>query len=264
MIIDTHAHLNFIEFNNDREELIDKLIKSNYQIINIGTNKESSRECVSLSRHGVYASVGLHPLNVESKLKIKGEIEKKEDNFDYDYYKKLSENNGVVAIGEAGLDYWYKPKGTARKEEYISKQKEVLEKQLDLAKEVNLPIIIHCRSAFDDLIEILSRKNIPGVVHCFTGTKENAEKLLKLGYYFGINGIIFKVDLKDSIKAIPLERMLLETDCPYLSPPNFEERNCPFSIDLIIDEISRIKGVSRKEIIDKTTINAKNLFKIDY
>jgi TatD DNase family protein len=262
MIIDTHAHLNFFEFDNDRDELIKELIKKDYQIINVGTNIESSRECVSLARDGVYASVGLHPLNIESNLKIKGEAEKKEENFDYDYYKKLSQKEGVVAIGEAGLDYWYKPKGAKRREEYINKQKEIFENQLDLAKEVNLPIVIHCRSAFNDLIEILSIKNVPGVIHCFTGTKEDVDKLLELGYYFGINGIIFKVDLDESIKAIPLEKMLLETDCPYLSPPNFEERNNPFSIDLIIDEISRIKGISKEEIIEKTTQNAKKLFKI--
>lgn len=262
MIIDTHAHLNFLEFDNDREELIKKLIENNYQVINIGTNKESSKKCISLSRGGVYASVGLHPLNIQSTLKLKDDFDKKEDDFDYDYYKELSRDKNVVAIGEIGLDYWYKPKGKAKREEYVNKQKEIFEKQLDLAKEVNLPIVVHCRNAFDDLIDILSRKNIPGVIHCFTGNKDNVESLLELGYFFGINGIIFKVNLDDSIRAIPLEKMLLETDCPYLSPPNFEERNNPFSIELIIDEISKIKGISREEIIEKTTQNAKNLFRI--
>jgi TatD DNase family protein len=260
MIIDTHAHLNFLEFDNDREELIKKLIENNYQVINIGTNKESSKKCISLSRGGVYASVGLHPLNIQSTLKLKDDLDKKEDDFDYNYYKELSQDKNVVAIGEVGLDYWYRPKGKAKREEYINKQKEIFEKQLDLAKEVNLPIVVHCRNAFDDLIDILSRKNIPGVIHCFTGNKDNVESLLELGYFFGINGIIFKVNLDDSIRAIPLEKMLLETDCPYLSPPNFEERNNPFSIELIIDEISKIKGISREEIIEKTTQNAKNLF----
>ncbi len=218
MIIDTHAHLNFPEFDDDREELIKRLVEGNYQIINVGTNKESSQKGISLSRDGLYATVGLHPLEIE-------------DSFDYDYYKNLAQKDGVVAIGEIGLDYWYKPKGKARREEYKKKQKEIFEKQLDLAKEINLPIIVHCRNAFDDLIEILSKKNIRGVVHCFTGTKEDIDKLLELGYYFGINGIIFKINLEESIKAIPLERILLETDCPYLSPPNFEERNNPFSIN---------------------------------
>jgi TatD DNase family protein len=193
---------------------------------------------------------------------LKDDFDKKEDDFDYDYYKELSQDKNVVAIGEIGLDYWHKPKGKAKREEYINKQKEIFEKQLDLAKEVNLPIVVHCRNAFDDLINILSRKNIPGVIHCFTGNKDNVESLLELGYFFGINGIIFKVNLDDSIRAIPLEKMLLETDCPYLSPPNFEERNNPFSIELIIDEISKIKGISREEIIEKTTQNAKNLFRI--
>lgn len=249
MIIDTHAHLNFPEFDDDREELIKRLVEGNYQIINVGTNKESSQKGISLSRDGLYATVGLHPLEIE-------------DSFDYDYYKNLAQKDGVVAIGEIGLDYWYKPKGKARREEYKKKQKEIFEKQLDLAKEINLPIIVHCRNAFDDLIEILSKKNIRGVVHCFTGTKEDIDKLLELGYYFGINGIIFKINLEESIKAIPLERILLETDCPYLSPPNFEERNNPFSINLIIDEISRIKNVSKEGIIEKTTQNAKELFGI--
>ena len=249
MIIDTHAHLNFPEFDDDREELIKRLVEGNYQIINVGTNKESSKKGISLLRDGIYATVGLHPLNIE-------------DSFDYDYYKNLAQKDGVVAVGEIGLDYWYKPKGKARREEYKKKQKKIFEKQLDLAKEINLPIIVHCRNAFVDLIEILSKKNIRGVVHCFTGTKEDVDKLLELGYYFGINGIIFKINLEESIKAIPLERILLETDCPYLSPPNFEERNNPFSINLIIDEISRIKNVSKEEIIEKTTQNAKNLFRI--
>jgi TatD DNase family protein len=193
---------------------------------------------------------------------LKDDFDKKEDDFDYNYYKELSQDKNVVAIGEIGLDYWYRPKGKAKREEYVNKQKEIFEKQLDLAKEVNLPIVVHCRNAFDDLIDILSRKNIPGVIHCFTGNKDNVESLLELGYFFGINGIIFKVNLDDSIRAIPLEKMLLETDCPYLSPPNFEERNNPFSIELIIDEISKIKGISREEIIEKTTQNAKNLFRI--
>ena len=258
MIIDTHAHLNFLEFDNDREELIKKLIENNYQVINIGTNKESSKKCISLARNCAYASVGLHPLNIQSTLKLKDDFDKKEDDFDYDYYKELSRDKNVVAIGEAGLDYWYKPKGKAKREEYVNKQKEIFEKQLDLAKEVNLPIVVHCRNAFDDLIDILSRKNIPGVIHCFTGNKDNVESLLELGYFFGINGIIFKVNLDDSIRAIPLEKMLLETDCPYLSPPNFEERNNPFSIELIIDEISKIKGISREEIIEYPTATPNN------
>ena len=196
MIIDTHAHLNFPEFDKDRDALIKDLIKKDYQIINVGTNIESSKECVDLAeKYGLYASVGLHPLNIESNLKIKGETEKKESIFDYDEYKKLAQSKNVVAIGEIGLDYWYKPKGKARRLEFIEKQKTFFINQLDLAEELNLPVIIHCRMAFDDLIEILSKRNLRGVIHCFTGTVEQAKQLLSLGYYIGINGIIFKMDL---------------------------------------------------------------------
>jgi TatD DNase family protein len=261
MIIDTHAHLNFPEFDKDRDALIKDLIKKDYQIINVGTNIESSKECVDLAeKYGLYASVGLHPLNIESNLKIKGETEKKESIFDYDEYKKLAQSKNVVAIGEIGLDYWYKPKGKARRLEFIEKQKTFFINQLDLAEELNLPVIIHCRMAFDDLIEILSKRNLRGVIHCFTGTVEQAKQLLSLGYYIGINGIIFKMDLKDVIQFVPMDKILIETDCPYLSPLSFEERNNPFLLELIAEEIGRIKGVTREDIFKYTFMNACSLF----
>ncbi|MDD3386728.1 MAG: TatD family hydrolase [Candidatus Pacebacteria bacterium] len=263
MIIDTHAHLNFSEFNKDRDLLIKDLIKKDYQIINVGTNIESSKECVKLAeKYGFYASVGLHPLNIESSLKIKGEAEKKESVFDYNTYKKLSQSKSVVAIGEIGLDYWYKPKGKDRRAEFIEKQKAFFINQIDLAEELNLPLIIHCRMAFNDLIEILSKRNTKGVIHCFTGTVEQAKELLSLGYYIGINGIIFKMDLKDVIQFVPIDKILIETDCPYLSPPDFEERNNPFSLELIAEEIGRIKNISKEEVIIKTADNAKSIFNL--
>lgn len=260
MIIDTHAHLNFLEFDHDREDLIKKCLKNGYNIINVGTNKESSEKCIKIAENyeeGVFASVGLHPSNI---LKNKDSFEKEEEFFDYDYYKKLASSPKVVAIGETGLDYWYKPKSKTKREEFFKKQKNIFQEQLNLAKELDLPVIIHCRSAFEDLFNIISKQK--GVVHCFTGNKEDAEKLLSLGYYLGLNGIIFKIDMDDVIKSIPLEKILLETDCPYLSPPSFEERNNPFSIGLIIEKISRVKGVSREEIMEITTQNAKKLFNI--
>lgn len=263
MIIDTHAHLNYFEFDSDREELIQKCLDKGYKIINVGTNIESSEKCIEISslfKEGVFSAVGLHPSNIVSSLK--GSFEKREDFFDYDYYKKLANFSKVVAIGEIGLDYWYRPKGKNKRIDFISKQKEIFQKQIDLAKELNLPIIIHCRSAFEDLIEILSSRKTRGVIHCFTGTKEEAKKLLDLGYYLGFNGIIFKVDLLEVLKMIPIERVLLETDCPYLSPPNFEERNNPLSLSIIVEEISKIKNISPEFIMEKTTLNAEKLFKI--
>lgn len=269
MIFDTHAHLNFSEFDKDRDELIKKCFDSKIGMINVGTNFRSSENCIKIAEEhsGIFASIGLHPINIASdffKSKECSQIAEGflEDGFDYDKYRELAKSKKVVAIGECGLDYWYRPKGTAKRELFKEEQRKVFIKQLDLAEELSLPVIIHSRLAFDDLFSILSKRKIKGVLHCFTGTKEDAERFLSLGLYFGINGIIFKMDLEEAIKSIPLERILLETDCPYLSPPMFEERNSPLSLKYIIEEISRIKRVSVKEIEETTYKNAKELFNI--
>jgi TatD DNase family protein len=193
MIFDTHAHLNFFEFEKDKDEVIEKCLKEGIGMINIGTNLKSSKKAIEIAKNhpNVFASIGLHPLNVDSEfLKNKGysgEIESfLEKDFDYDSYKSLMDEK-VVAIGEIGLDYWYRPKGTAKKELFKQEQKRIFERQLDLAEELNLPVIIHCRSAFGDLYEIVSKRKIKGVLHCFTGTKEDAEKFLALGLHIGIN-----------------------------------------------------------------------------
>ena len=268
MIFDTHAHLNFFEFEKDREEVIEKCLKREIGMINVGTNLKSSKKAVEMaeSHEGVFASVGLHPLNIDSEFfknkgysgEAEGFLEK---DFDYDEYKSLKTKK-VVAVGEIGLDYWYKPKGTGKKESFKREQKRIFERQLDLAEELNLPAIIHCRSAFDDLYEILSKRKVRGVLHCFTGTKEEADRFISLGLYIGINGIIFKVDLEEVIREIPLDRILVETDCPYLSPPGFGERNDPLALNHIIEEIAGIKGVKAEEVGKTTAQNAEELFNI--
>ncbi|MFZ3057672.1 MAG: TatD family hydrolase [Minisyncoccales bacterium] len=266
MIFDTHTHLNFSEFDKDRDELIKKILNSEIGIINVGTNFKSSEKGINIANEyeDVFASVGLHPLNIaydssESKEYFETEEEFLEDGFDYEKYKELAKSKKVVAVGECGLDYYHKPKGVEGFEEV---QKRVFEKHLDLAKELDLPIILHCRNAFDDTYEIISKKNNKGVLHCFTGTKEEVERFSALGFYFGITGIIFKTDMEEAIKIIPMDRILLETDCPYLSPPKFEERNNPLSLKYVIEELARIKGVSIKEIEEITRQNTKDLFNI--
>jgi TatD DNase family protein len=248
-MIDTHAHLNFSQFDKDRKEVISECLENNISIINVGTDYQSSQEVIEMAKEyeaGVYASIGLHPLDAEQ-------------DFDYGKYKDL--NNGkVAAVGETGLDYWYKPKGKAKRESYKEKQKEVFLKQIVLAEELNLPLIIHCRVAFDDVYEILKQKKLKGVLHCFTGILSDLERFLALGYFIGINGIIFKMDLKEVIEKIPLDRILLETDCPFLPPPGFDQRNSPLSLEYIGEEVARIKGVSLKEVLEKTEDNARVLF----
>lgn len=247
-MIDTHAHLNVSQFDKDRKDIIFKCLSNNVSIINIGIDYQSSCDAIEIAKeYNLYASIGLHPLDITN------------EDFDYDKYKELVCDK-VVAIGETGLDYWHKPKGAAKRELYKNKQKEVFIKQVDLACELSLPLIIHCRVAFDDMYDILKTKNIKGVIHSFTGNIDDLERFLSLGYYIGINGIIFKMDLKSVIEKIPMDRLLLETDCPFLSPPGFEERNNPLSLEITAREIARIKDVSFKELIEKTDKNSLQLF----
>jgi len=172
----------------------------------------------------------------------------------------------VVAIGEIGLDYYRKPKTKRRLEEFKNKQKEIFLKQIELAQELNLPVIFHCRMAHQEMIEILKQKivnnkqKIKGVVHCFTGTYQQAEEYLKMGFFLGFNGIIFKLNLDDIIKKIPLDKILIETDCPYLAPPGYKERNDPMSLPLIAKKIAQVKSLDFREVLQRTENNAYTLF----
>jgi len=252
ILIDTHAHVNFSAYKLDADEVIRRSLDSDTWIINVGSQYSTGKRAVELAekdKEGVYAAVGLHPIYAQ-------------DGFDYKKYKQLAQSPGVVAIGEIGLDY---------KEEYAAfkeKQKEVFLKQLELAQELHLPIIFHCRMAHKDLIEILNEQKtanneqLKGVVHCFTGSWAQAEKYLEMGLYLGFNGIIFKMSLDDIIKKTPLDKILIETDCPYLTPSQVEGRNEPSYVKYVAKEIAKIKNTSYEEISKITSENAKKLFKI--
>jgi len=279
MIIDTHSHLNFKAYDKDRDEVIKRTQKEGVICIDVGTKYETSKNAVELAEknEGIYAAIGMHPIHIKTdllKLKMdeeEGAFEPLGEEFDKARYKNLvlrsrsdEGKNKVVAIGEIGLDYYYRPKGTTKTEKFKEKQKEIFVSQLDLAKELNLPVIIHCRMAHDDIIKILENyKDVAGVVHCFTGNWEQAQKYMDLGFYIGINGIIFKLNLDEVIKKVPLEKILTETDCPYLTPPEAKaERNEPIFVKYVIKKIAEIKNLSEDEIAGKTFNNAKKLFKI--
>lgn len=263
-MIDTHAHLDFPDFDFDREVLLKKCSEQNIKIINPGTNFETSSSAVNLAKKfsNIYAGVGLHPQNIKSEFLKFDSLEKKELKFDYFAYKKLAQTEKVVAIGEAGLDFWNQPKSKEKRLLIAEEQTKIFIQQLDLAKELNLPIIIHCRQAFNQLILILKNNQNQGVVHCFTGNWEQAKELLDLGFYLGVNGIIFKLDLTETIKKCPLDRILLETDCPFLSPPGFEQRNSPLSLPIIANKIASLKGISKEQVLASCFDNARKLFKI--
>ena len=253
MLIDTHAHLNFSAYKDDADEVIGRSLKNNFWMINVGSQYSTSKRAVEIAgkyERGVYAAVGLHPIHVC------------EEEFYYEEYKELAKSPKVVAIGEIGLDY---------KSEYVlfkEKQKKVLLRQLDLARELDLPVIFHCRMAHQDLLEVLNgqktknKEQLRGVIHCFTGTWEEAKKYLDMGFHLGFNGIVFKLDMDEVIEKTPLEQMVVETDCPYLTPPPMAGRNEPLYAKYVAEKIAKIKKKSYEEISEITAENAKKLFNL--
>lgn len=246
MLVDTHAHLNFEAFESDWKTITQKCLSQEISVINVGSNYKTSCKAVEAAEFfdkGVFAAIGMHPIHAKEGFAEKD-------------FEKLAKSKKVVAIGEIGLDR-FRDYGL-----FFDQQKEILLEQLKLAKSLGLPVIIHCRMAHEDLLEILNGQlPIKGVIHCFTGTWEEAQKYLEMGFYLGINGIIYKLDLKEVIEKAPLERLLLETDSPYLGP-NKNERNEPLLVKQIAKEIARIKNISFDEVAQATTLNAQILFGI--
>lgn len=273
MLIDTHAHLNFNAYKNDLDNIIKRTQEQGVICIDVGTKYETSKRAIEIAEkyEGIYAAIGMHPIHIKTDLlKIKmdpeeGAFKPLTEEFDKDKYIKLSGiSKKIVAIGEIGLDYYYRPKTKTKIEQFKSKQKEVFIKQLELAEELNLPVIFHCRMAHDDLIEILKNHSGPkGVIHCFTGTLEQAQEYIKMGLYIGLNGIIFKLSLDEVIKEIPLEKILIETDCPYLTPPQEAgKRNEPIFVKYVAQRIAEIKNIDYENVERVTTENAKKLFNV--
>jgi TatD DNase family protein len=273
MIIDTHSHLNFKAYDVDRDEVIKRTFKEGIICIDVGTKYETSKSAIELAENneGMYAAIGMHPIHIKTDLmKLRMDLEEGDfaplgEEYNKERYRELAKSKKVVAIGEVGLDYYYKPKGTTKKEEFKENQRKVFIQQIELAEELGLPLITHCRMAHEDALNILAEHKVEGTIHCFTGTWEEAQKYLDLGFYIGINGIIFKFDLDEVIKKIPLDRIVVETDCPYLTPTaeGKDVRNEPIFIKHVVQKISDLKGSSFDEVAKKTTENAKRLFKIN-
>lgn len=257
MLIDTHAHLNFGVFEKDADEVIKRALDAGILMINVGSDFTTSRKAVTLAEKyssGVYAAVGLHPNDFE-----KG--------FDYEAFKKLAVNLKVVAIGETGLDYYRIGDSELATRD---KQKELFKKHIELALELKKPLIIHCRQAHDDLADILKfyffnfKSGLNGVIHSFSGNREQAEIYQGLGFKIAFNGIItFSRDYDEIISRTPLEDILIETDCPYLTPvPYRGKRNEPAYVVEVAKKIAEIKRISLEDVSKQTTKNAKELFGI--
>ncbi len=247
LIFDTHAHYDDERFDEIRDKLLSTLTKNSVgAVISCGCDKKSSIKALEMAEKydNVYAAVGIHPCNIDSGTTIK-EIE------------KLASNKKCVAIGEIGLDYYWV-------QDNKPQQKEIFIKQLELAKRLELPVLIHDRDAHADTLEILREYKPKGVVHSFSGSPEMAKELIDLGLYIGIGGVItFKnaKKLPDVVKMLPMDRMLLETDAPYLTPVPFRGKtNHSAMIYFSAEKIAEIKNATTEEILKQTFLNAENLF----
>jgi TatD DNase family protein len=253
MLIDTHVHLDDPCYDKDRDAVIVRAKEEGVDyLIVVASDLKSSKRCIGLIEEfdSLYAAVGVHPHEAKTV-----------DKDTYFELKELAKNKKVVAIGEIGLDYHYNhsPREV---------QKEVFRDQIRLAKKSTLPIIIHHREALSDTIEMVQEEGIrEGVFHCFSGSLEEAEEVISLGFYVSIAGpVTFKnaKRLQELMKELPLDKLLIETDGPYLSPHPFRgKRNEPAYLKYIAEKIAELKGLSLDEIARTTTENAKKLFRLE-
>ncbi len=276
-LIDTHCHTNFQAFQEDWEEAMDRALESGVSHIVVGTQQDTSRRAVEVARmrEGVYAAVGLHPIHLSSKEVDEEESSfmSREESFDADAYRLLASDENVVAIGEMGLDYFRLPDDQEEAEREKEKQHRVFRQAIQLSAELEKPLIIHTRpragtmDAYDDLLRVAEEEHIPrGVVHCFGGTIHHAHAFVEMGLFIGCTGIVtFRNarELQEVVAEVPLERILIETDAPYLAPePHRGMRNEPAFVAFVAEKIADIKGVSVEEVARQTTENARRLFGI--
>lgn len=292
ILIDSHTHTQFAAYKNNRDEVIAHALKNNIWMINVGTQSNTSKAAVELAKkytEGVYATIGLHPIHTHSSYHDPQELEpapeaqenakgfqSRAEAFDYDFYKMLGENKKVVGIGECGLDYYHvtqkngKPLdklGADNLEEIIKKQKEVFLGHLMLAKEMNKPLMIHCRDAYDDVIKMLkSAGPFParGNIHFFVGNYEIAKQFFDLGFTISIGGVITFTRAYDELyKKAPLDMILLETDAPYVSPePMRGKTNEPAFTRYVAEALAKIKATDFETVAMVTTANTKKMFRI--
>ncbi len=269
MIFDTHAHYDDPRFDEDREELLAAMASHGVgHIINIGATMKGSHATVSLVKRydWFYGAVGVHPDEVGTLTEE-----------DMATLATLAQEERIVAIGEIGLDYAFYDEPT---EEELAKrkreQKAWFERQLTLAQEVGLPVVIHSRDATEDTLAIMREHTkrakaagafYGGVIHCFSGSPEVAREYVEMGYYIGIGGVVtFKnaKKLPEVVEELPLERILLETDCPYLAPtPHRGKRNDSTLLGYVVEKIAQLKGISEEAVLMATEENARSCFGIE-
>lgn len=255
-IFDTHAHYDDEAFDTDREELLKALPGSGIEyVVNVGASIATTRSTLELSSKYdyIYAAVGVHPSDI---------ADLNEESFSW--LKEQTHRQKVVAVGEIGLDYYWD-----KEPEVQAAQQVWFKRQLDLAREAGLPVIIHSRDAAKDTFDIMKEMDagsIGGVVHCYSYSPELAAEYVKMGLFIGVGGVVTFTKakkLKETVAAIPMDNIVIETDCPYLAPvPYRGKRNSSLNLPLVLAEIASIKGISEEEAADITFANAMRLYRL--
>jgi TatD DNase family protein len=288
---DAHTHVQFSGFDDDRDAVIRRAFDADVRMVNVGTQKDTSRAAVALAHKYpdgmMYAAVGLHPVHTGRSFHDAQELGAPEDGvgagaaakgftsrgevFDAEYYRALALDPATVAIGECGLDYFHFTDDEPR-EVQIEKQKAAFLAQIELSKEIKKPLMIHCRDAFVDVIDFIrphAHELVPGVVHFFTGTPDDARALLDLGFSFTFGGAITFPPRKgmtqgaydDAIKLIPIDRILSETDAPYVAPAQYRgKKNEPAYVVHAVARLAELKNVSPEEMKAQIWQNAQRIF----
>lgn len=281
--IDIHAHTNFIAFEEDRDAVISRALKNDTWVINIGTQYDTSLKAVEMTneyKEGVYACIGLHPIHTsasyhdESELGNEGkEFVSRGEIFDKEKYKELVKQGKVVGIGECGLDYYHMSVDS------VEKQKKAFIAQIELANELNLPLMLHIRNsderldtnAYSDTLEILKEySKVKGVVHFFAGTLEDAKAFIDFGFYISFAGVITYppkknparlVNYENIISNLSIDKMMADTDSPYVAPlPHRGKRNEPVYVKDIVSKIAQIKRLKVEDVASQLKLNINNLF----
>lgn len=266
---DIHAHLNFSAFDADRDETVKKALDQGVFVVNVGTQQDTSKSAVELAEKydkGMYAAIGLHPVHTSASYHDEAELGEggktftsRGEKFDPAFYESLAKHEKVVAIGECGLDYFHLEDGSKEV------QKEAFIAQIELANKVGKPLILHIRNAYQDAYEILkTHAKVPADVHFFAGTIEEAKLFLDLGYNLSFTGVItFAKPYEELVSFIPLDRIMSETDCPYVAPVPFRgKRNEPLCVQEIVKKIAQIKGEDFEKVRSTLVENAQKFFKI--
>ena len=300
-MFDSHCHLQFNAYKDDREAVIKRCLEKGVQCNIVGTQKDTSRAAVELAEKydGFYATIGLHPIHTTHMEVDEEEIafQSREESFDEKYYDELAQSKKVIAIGECGIELFHLPPG-ASKEEILKKQTETFLAQIHFAQKHNLALVIHIRDAYDETIGVLRsviarsvatkqslvnngiaassplappRNDTKGVVHCFSGNWTQAQQFLDMGFYLGFTGIITfparktnpkpTEDLLEVVKKCPLDRILIETDAPYLAPQAYRGERCePWMVEEVAKKIAELRKMETSDIIEISIITAKRIF----